>query len=110
MQDKIQQIIKQLPGKQHEHTRYYLRQAINEINKADKKDKRKARNAATPLSQWQLNLETGQLANPNLAPVIVKNLEKLITAEQMKLSKLQEPQQPSQTPHSHTTSNELLID
>lgn len=74
--------------------RNWIHRAINELKKREtiKEQKQKA---TTPFQQWQLDLETGSMTNPNVHPVVARNalanLEKLIAQEQAKLNKTAQP-------------------
>ena len=103
----LERALKELPSDNSlSNVRFHLRRAINEIEKIS--DKRAAVNEQqkkkTPHQQWQLDLETGTLANPS-APNALGAIENLIAAEQAKIEAIKgknKPQDQKQTTTPNT--------
>jgi len=86
----LEAALKNLPDNNRTgNIRTYIRYALYEVDLVSKKEKRTQENAITPEQRWKLDLETGQLANPNVyAPNVLKHIEHLIKTEQNKLEEL----------------------
>ena len=81
----LEKALAELPNDNAMQTaRFHIKRAINEVTKRVTQEAKKAQKP-TPRQQWQLDLETGTMANPNLSPVVLKNLDSLIAQEQARI-------------------------